>query len=478
MKILHYMFGIPPVRGGGLVRYAMDLMSQEMQMGEEVLLMIPGTIPKDADKQVKIIKRKKTVHRIPTYMLYHPLPIPMCHGILDTESFTKKCDGTVYADFLQKIRPDVIHIHTLMGLHREFLEEAEKLKIPSVFTTHDYFGICPTANMMFADSICEDSEWKQCKVCSNHAYSMKKMRIEQSEIYRIYRKNRWMMDLFHKGIFKNCFSQIRAYQTPDGYTSEYAVSKQLKPECMRLKSCIGPKAVREDYAALRNYYKDMFGKITWFHFNSTLSENIYHIRLGKIMGAVIPISHSGIRDCRSIRSYGKILRLGYLGGRIKQKGFFMLLNVCRKLYGAGCRQMELHVYADAVDEKEPFLVSHDKYNEGEAAAVFEAIDILIVPSICPETFGLVVPEALSYGVPVLLSERVGAKDLVERYPDCGIRYDGTAEGLESVLLELYQNRSRLEDMNRCIQNMRFSFSYEEHVKIMLSLYRSCIDKKL
>jgi glycosyltransferase involved in cell wall biosynthesis len=49
--------------------------------------------------------------------------------------------------------------------------------------------------------------------------------------------------------------------------------------------------------------------------------------------------------------------------------------------------------------------------QAEVAARFAAADCLVLPS-RNESFGMVVPEALATGVPVLVSERVGAKDLV------------------------------------------------------------------
>lgn len=50
-------------------------------------------------------------------------------------------------------------------------------------------------------------------------------------------------------------------------------------------------------------------------------------------------------------------------------------------------------------------------SQAELAARFAAADCLVLPS-RNESFGMVVPEALAAGVPALVSERVGAKDLV------------------------------------------------------------------
>ena len=48
------------------------------------------------------------------------------------------------------------------------------------------------------------------------------------------------------------------------------------------------------------------------------------------------------------------------------------------------------------------------------------MDLLIVPSLGLETFGMVVLEAFSFGVPVLMSEHVGAKMLVEEMDNVGM----------------------------------------------------------
>ena len=77
----------------------------------------------------------------------NPLPVALDEGIKDFEAYMRSCDRKIYVDFLEHIKPDVIHIHTLMGLHKEFIDAAEDLKIKKVFTTHDYFGICPKVTL-------------------------------------------------------------------------------------------------------------------------------------------------------------------------------------------------------------------------------------------------------------------------------------------------------------------------------------------
>jgi glycosyltransferase involved in cell wall biosynthesis len=73
---------------------------------------------------------------------------------------------------------------------------------------------------------------------------------------------------------------------------------------------------------------------------------------------------------------------------------------------------------------------------GSAADVVDALSrsrALVLPSICHETFGMVVPEALARGVPVIVSDRVGASALVEDGVNGMIHKAGDHEDLRQCL---------------------------------------------
>lgn len=457
MKVLHYMFGLPPVYGGGLVRYALDLMKQEMCMGQEVVLLIPGSLFTCIRKKLSIW-RAGGYQKIPIYSICNPLPVPMCNGILDIDMYCQPCDAKAYDKFLKQKKPDVIHIHSFMGLHAEFLKKAVLCGIPVIFTTHDYFGICPTANMLLQDRICSDKEWNHCEQCCKNAYTKKKLWLEHSKLYRCYRKQTWLVKCFHYTQFqKNKYSTIKK-DIRDKKDTRY------KKETV---SCCTEK----DYAKLKNYYQMMFRQISYFHFNSSVAKGIYESRLGSITGKTVPVSHAGICDNRIKRSYGKALRIGFFGTWTKQKGFYQLLDVCTQLFQEKHENIRLHVYSDFCRRTEPFIQVHPYFKKEELAGVMRDIDVLVVPSIWPETFGFTALEALSYGVPVIVSQYAGVKDLLEKYPGIGFLYDGTQLSLKEILKKIYNKREMLKTANTKILNMQNIFSFENHVKQILEMYR-------
>ena len=146
MYILHYSIGFPPYRNGGLVKFCMDLMTYQKNVGHSVGMIWPGKFGL-INKKTKI--KKSENDGFLSFEIINPLPVSICNGINDYDLFTKAIDMSVFIDFLKKERPDVIHIHTLMGLPKEFLKATKDLGIKTIYTTHDYFGLCPTGHLFY-----------------------------------------------------------------------------------------------------------------------------------------------------------------------------------------------------------------------------------------------------------------------------------------------------------------------------------------
>lgn len=60
----------------------------------------------------------------------------------------------------------------------------------------------------------------------------------------------------------------------------------------------------------------------------------------------------------------------------------------------------------------PYMKIHERYDYSDLEHIFDETDVLVVPSVWYETFGYTVLEALSYGVPVIITNTVGAKDIL------------------------------------------------------------------
>lgn len=172
MRILHYTLGFSPYRSGGLVRYATDLMEAQIKLGHKVVALYPGGTSCLTKKCY--IKFDNKYGHIPTYEIVNPLPVPLMYGLKDVTSITSvvKIDVRSFEKLLKDIRPEVIHLHTLMGLPLRFLELAKEGDIKIVFTSHDYFGLCLKVNFIDETGcVCCGATPDRCKKCNDNAKS-------------------------------------------------------------------------------------------------------------------------------------------------------------------------------------------------------------------------------------------------------------------------------------------------------------------
>lgn len=453
MRILHYSLGLPPYRTGGLTKYSVDLMELQAKQGHMVSLLFPGHY--SLFRKFVNIKRYKLFKDIEVYELVNPLPVPLLGGIESPKAFTVKVNKKVFIKYLKMVNPDVIHVHTLMGLYKEFVEAAKELHIKIYFTTHDYFGICPKVNLLRNDgTICNSYEnGKACVSCNKGAYSIRIIHLMQSRVYRLIKE-------------KELIKRLRR-------TKKSKYHSQLIKE-MNINELEVTSSRSKEYVDLRSYYLEMLCSFDKIHFNSSVAKNIYNKYIKDIKGQVISISHSDIKDNRIKKLYIKDekLKLTYIGPIEPYKGLFFLIKSLNDLITSGINNWELNIYGNdrdiADDAKNNHIKSHGRYDYNYQRKIFESTDVLVVPSLCKETFGLVVLEAISYGVPVLVTTNVGAKDLLEE--GNGYIVEPTSNALSEIIKDLVLNRQILTSINNNICKGEFKLDMETHTKSMFNFY--------
>lgn len=429
MNILHYALGFPPYRTGGLTKYCVDLMLTQIEEGDSVALLWPGEIRTYGGKVS--IKKRKTWKNVDSYEIINPLPVALDEGIMEIQAFMKKCDKEVFLDFFRKRKPDLIHIHTLMGLYREVIEAANELGIRTVFTTHDYYGLCPKVTFYYNGKACTDDHGcKDCVRCNQTALSLKKIAILQSVLYRIV-KNTALVKMLRK---KHRTVYFGEKELPE-----------IEPYLFQIKA--------KEYRTLRGYYCSILEKIDCIHYNSTVAKVVYEKYISPLKSNVISITHRDIRDHRHEKTFDTDkLRITYLGPAKAFKGFNFILSVLDEIWKSGEKRFELHLYSMTTENRAYISHMQDGYKYEELEEIFEDTDVLVVPSQWNETFGFTVIEALSYGVPVITSNKVGASDLI-RCNTVGMICNN--DEMYECISSLCKNRSPLFEWNKEIQNLKF-----------------------
>ncbi|MCU5378376.1 MULTISPECIES: glycosyltransferase [Bacillus] len=455
MKILHISLGLPPYRTGGLTKYSVDLMHSQGQE-HQVFLLYPG---KFTFSKRTAIKKNKPYGSISVYELVNPLPIPLLNGINQPEHFMKEIDHKVYEEFLIELKPEVIHVHTLMGIHKEFFETAKKLDIKIVFTTHDYFGLCPKVNLMDSKgNICNDfDDGKSCIECNVNALSLPMVHVMQSYPYR-YLKDSSIVKSLRK---------IKKNQTKNN-TVATRVEREIEEIDVNLATY---------YIELRDYYLTIFKLIDYFHFNSSIAKEQFEKYLD-VNGKIVSISHQDISDYRQERKVkqrgNEVVRLGYLGPIDTYKGFYSLKNQLDSLKEKGYTNWHLGVYGDFVNDPDTYnpkyYTFYGRYNYNQLKDIFNEVDLLIIPSIWKETFGFIGLEAQSYGVPIMVSEYVGFKDLVQD-GETGFIYKVNKHDFIDKLSMILDDTSLLDYINENLLKLDFPHLMEQHTKEIINLYQ-------
>lgn len=223
-----------------------------------------------------------------------------------------------------------------------------------------------------------------------------------------------------------------------------------------------------DYKKLLGYYKKCLNLIDRFHFNSETAHTVYAKYVTLQSGKVIPITHAGIKDNREKKTFDKdTLHIGFIGNATPYKGLPLLISVLNEI---DTTKWKLEIWGGSTGKDKKLPIYHKgKFSSKTTGDVYRSMDVLVVPSIWQETFSLVTLEALSYGVPVIASDNVGAKDIIKQY-DKNFVYCN-ADELRNLLKRIIHDRRCLEDFNEKILQYEWSHSVMAHAqRIIREIY--------
>lgn len=437
-------------------------MLSQVKNGDEVLLLYPGHFT--LDKKLRIIENK-SFNGIRVFEILNPLFIPLMGGIPSPDSYFKNIDINIYLDFLKIVDAQIIHIHTLMGFSKEIITASFELNIKTVLTTHDYFGICPKVNLIdLQGEICSNYDnGKKCAACNANGYSKSLMIFMQSMSYRKL-KNSYILKKL-----RICKKKIirRKYNDLDNI------------ERVEVKTSINNETLSKQYVKLRKYYIDILNNIDCIHYNSSLAKKVYEKYIDNSNSRVLNITHLDIKDNRVRKNSNpkNPLKITYIGPIEKYKGVFSLLNVLKKLLKNNINNWDLNIYGSTeninLDGFRDKVTLNGTYDYSKLGDIFENTDVLVVPSIWYETFGYIALEAFSYGVPVIMTQFVGFKDMITNGVT-GIVIKVDQDELYLKLQSIIKNRTLLSRINGNINKLPSIYTMEKHRLEVMDLYTDLI----
>ena len=345
-----------------------------------------------------------------------------------------------FEECLEVIRPDIVHFQHLHGLSGD-LPIVTKKKYPIVLTLHDYWPICLTTHFLNSDSeICDNPSSKNC----------------------------W-----------NCFSAIWCNYITSSHLSYSFIKKMLQK--------YGVNRVKKRTACLKQSIKcanklivSSETIIEKFVGNGFIDKN--DLSSGKVVLLRHGIDTSVLSKVRKKPS--SKIRFGYVGSFAERKGLLVLIEAFNELGNVGA---ELKVYGNKRDLHSPKKYAkciNGKSQDNPRIAFmgpfenvgepYSNIDVLVVPSVAYEGYGLTVQEAFATKTPVIASNIGALNESVEHMKN-GLLFEvGNSNDLARNMLKLIEEPVLLHQLAGNVPHIK---SIDQNAKEIEAIYEEVVSRE-
>ena len=303
--------------------------------------------------------------------------VSLTNNFLDCDRFellyTHPTIDARFREYLERSRPDLVHVHHLSCLSTTMLEVAKDLGLPVVLWLHDYWLQCLRGQRLHPVdlSICDELDRDRCLQCLRPLWP------------------------------------------------------HLLPSRRRF-GFLGPDRTRSLLESWEGHVRRMLAVC-----DATLSPSEFHRRRFLDFGMDADRSYvvtQGIpREALEAEPRGRrpVRRVGYIGMVLPSKGVHTLIEAFNLVARP---ELELHVYGEALPfhektdygeelraavGKDSRVVFRGGYELSELPEILSTLDLLVVPSIWWESYCLTAREGAVGGLPVIVSDLGGLAEAVE-----------------------------------------------------------------
>lgn len=444
MKIALSSAGFFPQSFGGGEMYVYRLARELSRRGQEIVVVT--NVPWNKG-DAYYATDKYTLDGIPV-VTYSLNSVKLTASEKDTDF--GKVTRQLLREILHITAPDVVHIN---GIKAALVQICSELEIPYVVTAHHAGIVCPAGGLLRPDgSVCDrEITPKNCVPCGN-----------------FHRRPKWytggligrMPSWIYRPLGERLGRAAQLNYLERGLITPWLVEKTMEGKRATLKNA-------RIFIAPSLFMRDLL------------------IRGGCDPEKIVVIPH-GIEPVERTplpSRPGMPVRFGYVGRIDPSKGLHVLLEAAQLLTGSpSCeihifgaarnpwdeayRKKTLHAYKGEAKSIDHGLMPHDRLKE-----VYAQIDVLVVPSLLPEAFGLVVAEAFSAGRPVIVLNSGALPELVTHGKDGFIVKEKNGKSLASVMQKFIDDPGLIIKMSEQIPHVR---TIQEHVDDVEILYRKLV----
>jgi len=330
--------------------------------------------------------------------------------------------GDIFASYIDEIHPALIHIHHTVGLSATVIEVAADRRIPTILNLRDFHYMCQRTHLLDASG----------KLCNGPLDGMKCAECIQADSNPYIPKD--LGSFYSRPIFEQGGID----------RAEYMRTLLLLPDLIICPS---------------DFLKTKFVE--------------FGVPASKIKVSPDGVKLEGIKRQRHERKKEKIV-FGFIGNIAYHKGPHILIEAFEgldqskvelQIFGAGDAALieRLRTRCQGLNVRFMGGYSHDQLPK-----ILSNLDIIVHPSICHESYSIVVREGLAAGIPVIVSDIQAQRDAVRDGVD-GLHFRaGDSEDLRSKMNLLVEKRNILPELEEGTLQVR---DVDDQAREFVTIYK-------
>ncbi|HIP11472.1 MAG TPA: glycosyltransferase [Arcobacter sp.] len=412
------------------------------------------------------------------------------YKIINSDNLTKNYDNlaldissekndNVFEKFIIEIKPDVIHIHEIIGFSSNMISIAKKYNTKVYVTVHEYWWLCPHRVMVdFDRKICEGpSDMHKCSYCvhlqrkhhpkSSYTKFRFALKNQFPKMFDVVSYGKGMLTSFRKETPNAVAKENLSFGNHD-YSSfqdkklEDVLSARLNNNIEALNLCDKVIGVSQDVKNILTKYGVQPEKIIVQHIGSNIAE--------------ISSEHNKQVDENKI-VFGFIGGVGYYKGVHQLVEAFISMpdeyksKAIVDIYGTYSEGYVKAIKEDILGDKKysSHVIFHGRYQHSLIGDITNKIDISVLPSLCADTAPQTIFESFSSGLPIIAPKVGGFSDFVIDNEN-GLLYEAASVAdLKNKMMYIIDNPKKLDIFTR---NIKKSKTLDENIDELLALYRS------
>ena len=399
MRILQVVHGYPPQKWGGVELLTATLTQALTERGHQVTVFARMA---DTTAEEFSVRDDDPGHSMPTDNALADTDEPKVRVVRVVNNLSRISHFRLGYDnpfldeafhrVLTEARPDIVHIQHIGNLSGGLIHVSAQLGYPVVLSLHDFFFACSRHYLI-------DNQTRLCPGPDRG---------------------------------ERCIACLESVTSADEARRRFAYFEQL----LHI-----PQQVIVPSRFLADRMRDIF---------PFLEPRLHVVAPGIVPGRQIEREERNTRQPSPLR----VLCIGMLA---PYKGPHVLIKAVRRLpvgslavslYGG--RLAVWNAYADQLetDAADLPIRFYGTYAHDELSAILAQHDVLVVPSICEETFSLVTREALQAGLPVIAAKRGALPEVIQ-------------DGVNGLLFE----PENADDLRRCLERLRTDTRLREQLTL-------------